>query len=94
MPKGRKLLFAALAASMWPAAFALPAVPAEAIPPNGGACLYDPGLRMWYREYVITGYEPCTPSPSEWTGVCVYDEESGTWVRNYVFGQFYCDPPV
>lgn len=94
MPKGRKLLFAALAASMWPAALALPAAPAEAMPPNGGACVYDPWLRIWYREYVITGYEPCTPTAAEWTGVCVYDEESGTWVRNYVFGQFYCDPPV
>jgi hypothetical protein len=94
MPKGRKTMLAALAASMWPAAFALPEAPAQAIPPNGGPCVYDPYLRMWYRAYVITHYEPCNPSPSEAYGVCVYDEPSGTWVINYVFGQVLCDPPV
>ena len=94
MPNGKKMMLAALAASMWPAALALPAAPAQAIPPNGGACVYDPWLRIWYRQYVITHYEPCNPSPAEWTGVCVYDEELEAWVRNYVFGQFYCDPPV
>ena len=94
MPKGRRILFAALAASMWPAAFALPAAPAEAIPPNGGACVYDPWLRIWYRQYVITHYEPCTPSPSEFYGVCVYDELSGNWYRMYVTHYEPCDPPV
>lgn len=93
MPNGRKILLAALAASMWPAAFALPAAPAEALPPSYGSCQYDPYWRGWYRHYVW-GYEPCTPTPAEAYGVCVYDEEWETWVIYYVFGTVYCDPPV
>lgn len=93
MPKGRKILFAALAASMWPAAFALPAAPAEALPPNYGSCQYDPYWRGWYRNYVW-GWEHCTPTWAEFQGVCVYDEMSGGWYRSYVTHQEPCDPPV
>ena len=93
MPKGRKRLLAAVAASMWPAAFALPAAPAEALPPNYGSCQYDPYWRGWYRNYVW-GREPCKPSPSEAFGVCVYDEQTDSWVINYVSGPQPCDPPV
>lgn len=93
MPKGRKMMLAALAAWMWPAALALPAAPAQALPPSYGACEYDPYWRGWYRHYVY-GYEPCTPTPAEWSGVCVYDETSGNWYRYYVFGFEACDPPV
>jgi hypothetical protein len=92
MPKGRKLLFAALAASMWPAAFALPAAPAEAIPPSYGSCQYDPWSRGWYRNYV-THSEPFSPNASEYFGVCVYDEQSGYWYRYYVTHAEPCDPP-
>ena len=94
MSNGRKITVAALAAAISLAAPVLPAAPAEAVPPNGGPCVYDPWLRMWYRAYVITHYEPCTPSPSEFNGVCVYDELSGNWYRMYVTHYEPCDPPV
>lgn len=93
MPNGRKILFAALAASMWPAATVLPAAPAQALPPGYGSCEYDPYWRGWYRNYVY-GREPCTPTYAESAGVCVYDELSGGWYRFYVFGFEPCDPPV
>lgn len=93
MPKGRKLLFAALAASMWPAAFALPAAPAAAQTSPYGTCQYDPYWRGWYRSYV-THWEPCNPSPAEYFGTCVYEEWSDGWYRYYVTHQEPCDPPV
>lgn len=94
MPNGRKMLLAALAASMWPAALALPAAPAEAQtgPGDWGTCQYDPYWRGWYRNYV-THREPCNPSPSEYYGTCVYEEWSDGWYRYYVTHQEPCDPP-
>jgi hypothetical protein len=92
MPKGRKRLFAALAASIWVAAPGLPAAPAEALPPNYGSCQYDPWSHGWYRNYV-THSEPCTPTAAELIGTCVYDETSGTWYRVYITHYEPCDPP-
>ena len=91
MPKGRKILFAALAATLWPAAATvLPATPAAALPPYG-SCQYDYLSRGWYRNYV-THAEPCTPTASEYYGTCIYDEWSEAWVRHYVTHDEPCDP--
>ena len=94
MSNGRKRLFAGLCRFDVAGGFALPAAPAEALPPSYGSCQYDPYWRRWHEELCLRVRNPAPRPLEEAWGVCVYDEWSGTWVIYYVFGQEPCDPPV
>ena len=92
MPKGSKIVCAAIAAAMSLAGIGPAAAPAAAQSGGGyGACQYEPQWYGWYRSYP-TYREPCTPTPSEYFGTCVYDELSGNWYRFYVTHAEPCDP--